>query len=126
MMFELEEIESALRNESRESITQMVSMTWHHQFKARLRVPDVVDEWEGLMRRWLALSELRDAARIIQLIADHGLKDGELPQGYDPEYAERMCQALVRSRDDVEDRRMMLDWGIEQSPDLSLGQTFRF
>lgn len=120
-MFSLFDIEKALSRESSTSITKMVAITWHHQWRARLRVPDVIDEWQSLMDRWLTLFDSHDAARLIELIIQHRLKDGDLPVDYDPEYAERMCQALARSRDEFEDRSMMRDIGLPGSIDTSLG-----
>ena len=85
-----------------------------------------MDLREELMERWLRFHDSNDAAELIQIYLDHDLKAGDLPVDYDPDYAERMCRALMRSIEDVEERLMMRDLGLHQSPDLSFGETFRF
>lgn len=120
-MYDLDEIAARLQQESIQSITQMLTMTWHHQIRAFLRNPDVMDQRESLMREWLARYDRYVAARLLLLYMRHGLKDGAVPRDYDPEEAERQYGRLVRSRDEMQARSLQRNLGISDQRHHDLG-----
>lgn len=92
-------------------ITETLTLSWHHQFKARQRVPKVMDRWEVLMKRWLTSFDHDDAAEIIILIAHHDLDVGPLPEDYHPEVAKEAYDRFLRNEAEHRHMRMLAGYG---------------
>lgn len=117
-----EEILEVLARTPSSEITQKMTLTWHHQFKARQRVPEVLDRWERLMTRWLTSFDLNDAAQIIVLIASHDLDVGPLPEDYDPEMAKEGYDRFLQNESEHRHIRMLAAFGINGQANEGLGR----
>jgi hypothetical protein len=124
-MYDINELIAALRTQSTPDITRMLSMTWYHQIKARERIPEIMDRREELMALWLTEFDLMDAAAMIQLIEAHGLKDGNLPEGYDPEHAQGIYERMVRQQDESAYMRALRAFGMHDQRNEGLGREIK-
>ena len=124
-MYDINELTAALRTQSTPDITRMLSMTWYHQIKARERVPEIMDPRQELMALWLADFDLCDAAAMIQLIEEHGLKDGDLPEGYDPEHAQGIYERMVRQQDEFTYMKALRAFGLHDQRNEGLGREIK-
>lgn len=123
-LYEVEDISAYLgARYKREQVAKLISPSWFHQveFLDRCGV-ETYRIWHSYRQRFIAYSNLDDAAKALRYQLFHRVGRSPLPPKYDPDEYKDELERRLRHHPDLQFKQALSELGIEDARNKDLGK----